>query len=217
MKGKDLNSGIRGGLWDQKHVRDMRKAVFLFGWLVHRQTVASGLVLRGKPITYGMIAEDTGWHRRTMQRWMTHLCTMGYIEVKYTYYKQMVIRVLHAKKFNPKQLSFPTTFPQSYAPEVAHGRARSGAFKERTETEQKPQRKSRAQKPRRATNLSLRSEQEQRRIVAARDSRIEREAEVYSELHVGTGPLTLGMIRAGPAFTDSVRQLAKEKAMEGAL
>jgi hypothetical protein len=36
--GKGLNSGIRGGLWEKKHSDAMADAVWLFGWLVLRQT-----------------------------------------------------------------------------------------------------------------------------------------------------------------------------------
>jgi len=119
LKGKELNSGIRGGLWDEKHYLRMGDAIWLFGWLVHRQTTqrnGQGLILRGIPLTYAIISEDTGFRRRTLQRWMATLITQGYISVKYSVYNRMVIRILNAKKFVGKQLSLPT----SGAPEVAH-------------------------------------------------------------------------------------------------
>ena len=62
--GKRLNSGIRGGLWEKKHSDAMGESVFLFGWLILRQTTqrnGTGLVLRGKPLTYADITSDTRW------------------------------------------------------------------------------------------------------------------------------------------------------------
>lgn len=110
MKGKELNSGIRGGLWDRKHSDTMGMAVYLFGWCVHRQTTQRngvGLVLRGKPMTYDIISQDTGWETWKLRRWMKILQDTGYLAVKYTTFHRMIIRVLKAKKFDPKQLELP--------------------------------------------------------------------------------------------------------------
>ncbi|GEM_PF-2243694 len=107
MRGKELNSGIRGGLWDEKHTAAMGAAVWLFGWLVHRQTTERGgvgLVLRGRPLSYREISEDTGWGERKLRYWMGILRRGGYIEVRHSIYSRMVIRVLKAKKFFPRQL-----------------------------------------------------------------------------------------------------------------
>jgi hypothetical protein len=139
--GKTLNSGIRGGLWEKKHSDAMGLAVFLFGWLIHRQTTqrnGTGLVLRGKPLTYEDISADTGWPVRTLQRWMARLKREGYIEVQYSIYGRMVIRILNAKKFNPKQFdlpifsnsSRPPTVAEVPTPTVAEVTTKSGGFKE---------------------------------------------------------------------------------------
>jgi hypothetical protein len=117
-----LNSGIRGGLWEKKHSDAMGESVFLFGWLVLRQTTqrnGTGLVLRGKPLTYADITADTGWPERTLHRWMARLQQAAYIEVSHSVYSRMVIRILNAKKFNPKQLDLPTYPGPSSTPEVA--------------------------------------------------------------------------------------------------
>jgi hypothetical protein len=154
--GRHLNSGIRGGLWEKKHSDAMGESVFLFGWLVLRQTTqrnGTGLVLRGKPLTYADITTDTGWPERTLQRWMARLQEAGYIEVSHSIYSRMVIRILNAKKFNPKQLDLPTLSSQSSTPEVADLSmptqadsstplladitTKSGGLKEGTEFEQK--------------------------------------------------------------------------------
>ena len=118
MRGKHLNSGIRGGLWDDEHLQRMGPAVWLFGWLVHRQTRERhgvGLVLGGSPLTYEMIRQDTGIAARTLKRWMARLVSSGYVCVHHTTHKRMVIQIAKAKKFGPQQLQFPqkeSTFPQ---------------------------------------------------------------------------------------------------------
>jgi hypothetical protein len=118
LRGKHLNSGLRGGLWDGEHLRRMGPAVWLFGWLVHRQTRERdgiGLVLAGSALTYEMISQDTGMAVRTLKRWMARLARAGYICVRHTTHKRMVIQIAKAKKFGPQQLRFPQmqpTFPQ---------------------------------------------------------------------------------------------------------
>jgi hypothetical protein len=126
----------------------MGESVFLFGWLVLRQTTqrnGTGLVLRGKPLTYADITADTGWPERTLRRWMARLRKAGYVEVKHSVYSRMVIRILNAKKFNPKQLELPTAHPPSSRPDVADLTrptladitTKSGRLKEGAEFEQK--------------------------------------------------------------------------------
>jgi hypothetical protein len=118
LRGKHLNSGIRGGLWEDEHLQRMGPAVWLFGWLVHRQTRERhgvGLVLGGSPITYQIISQDTGMAVRTLKRWMARLVRGGYVSVKHTAQKRMVIQIAKAKKFGPQQLQFPQeqfSFPQ---------------------------------------------------------------------------------------------------------
>jgi hypothetical protein len=122
LRGKHLNSGLRGGLWDGEHLRRMGPAVWLFGWLVHRQTRERdgvGLVLAGSALTYEMISQDTGMAVRTLKRWMARLVRAGYIHVRHTTHKRMVIQIAKAKKFGPQQLRFPQTqpnFPQFHNP-----------------------------------------------------------------------------------------------------
>lgn len=157
--GKGLNSGIRGGLWDVKHYGKMGDALWLFGWLVHRQTTqrnGEGLVLRGKCLTYAAVSDDTGFAERTLRRWMGVLRREGYVSVKHGSYKQLVVRVLNAKKFAPRQLELlaretetvrpivadmkPSIRPEVadlIRPTVADIAAKSGRFKEGTEIEHK--------------------------------------------------------------------------------
>lgn len=119
MRGKHLNSGIRGGLWEDEHLERMGPAVWLFGWLVHRQTrerYGVGLVLGGSPLTYEIIGQDTGMASRTLKRWMARLVRAGYVRVRHCAHKRMVIEIAKAKKFGPQQLEFPQKpagFPQA--------------------------------------------------------------------------------------------------------
>jgi hypothetical protein len=48
----------------------MGESIYLFGWLVTRQTKNNGLVFGGHAFTYPEISEDAGWPVRTIERWM---------------------------------------------------------------------------------------------------------------------------------------------------
>ena len=147
MTPQTMNSGIRGGLWHAKHWALMGDAVWLFGYLVHRQTTqrhGEGLVLRGKPFTYATIIEETAegdfrFTERTLMRWMARLVKLGYISVKHSCYQRRVIRILKAKKFNVKQISFPQVYAQGFPPKVADIGAKSGGIKEGIEIDHKEQ------------------------------------------------------------------------------
>ncbi|HKV27164.1 MAG TPA: hypothetical protein VJN90_02665 [Candidatus Acidoferrales bacterium] len=146
MRGKNLNCGIRGGLWDEAHLERMGAAVWLFGWLVHRQTRERdgvGLVLGGSALTYGMIQDDTGYSRRTLQRWMADLRRGGYVRVRRTCHSRMIIEVLKAKKFGAKQLGFPQAnffAPNSSAPGMAQKTVSSAPFVAQKNSSWTPQR-----------------------------------------------------------------------------
>ena len=101
MRGKDFNTGLRGVLFEAQHYERMGAAVWLYGWLVLRQTHQSGSVgwvLGGSPISYREIEEETGFNRRTLERWMTMLRRHGYIETE-TAPAGVVVRITKAKKF----------------------------------------------------------------------------------------------------------------------
>ena len=101
MRGKDFNTGLRGTLFEAQHYARMGPAVWLYGWLVLRQTRQEGTVgwvLGGKPISYREIEEETGFERKTLERWMRTLRDEGYIETSVAP-AGMVIRITKAKKF----------------------------------------------------------------------------------------------------------------------
>lgn len=101
MREKNYNAGLRGVLFEARHYQRMGSAIWLFGWLVLRQTHQSdsiGWVLGGKPVSYHEIEEETGFNARTLERWMQTLRRQGYIETDAAQ-GGVVIRIAKAKKF----------------------------------------------------------------------------------------------------------------------
>jgi DNA-binding transcriptional regulator YhcF (GntR family) len=101
MRGKDFNAGLRGVLFEARHYERMGAAVWLYGWLVLRQTHQTGSlgwVLGGSPVSYREIEEETGFNCRTLERWMRTLRHHGYIETD-AVPGGVVVRITKAKKF----------------------------------------------------------------------------------------------------------------------
>jgi hypothetical protein len=101
MRGKDFNAGLRGVLFELRHYARMGSAVWLYGWLVLRQTHQHGdvgWVLGGSPISYREIEEETGFNPRTLERWMQGLRKHGYIETE-AVPAGVIVRITKAKKF----------------------------------------------------------------------------------------------------------------------
>jgi hypothetical protein len=101
MREKNYSTGLRGVLFETGHYRRMGAAVWLYGWLVLRQTHQSGAVgwvLGGAPVTYREIEEETGFPSRTLEGWMRTLRREGYIQTE-AVPGGMVIRITKAKKF----------------------------------------------------------------------------------------------------------------------
>jgi hypothetical protein len=101
MRGKDYNAGLRGVLFEARHYEQMGSALWLYEWLVLRQTHQSGSigwVLGGAPISYHEIKEDTGFNPRTLERWMQTLRKHGYIETE-AVPSGIRVRITKAKKF----------------------------------------------------------------------------------------------------------------------
>jgi hypothetical protein len=98
----DMNIGVVGGLLDWKHVEAMGQAVWLFSWLVLRQTDENGKVLGGRVITYEEIAADMKAPKsvvRTLKRWMALLKERDYIKIEYRCWRMMIVTVLKPKKY----------------------------------------------------------------------------------------------------------------------
>lgn len=101
MREKNFNTGLRGVLFEARHYERMGAALWLYGWLVLRQTHQSGpdgWVLGGAPVSYREIEEETGFQRKTIERWMRTLRNQGYIETDATQ-RGVIIRIKKAKKF----------------------------------------------------------------------------------------------------------------------
>ena len=118
MREKDFNTGLRGVLFEAKHYARMGPAIWLYGWLVLRQTHQChgvGYVLDGTPITYREIESETGFDRR---RWRRGCVSCG---AKDTYRRTTFLRdsvpILEAKKYIPiartlLTLRFPEVKPR---------------------------------------------------------------------------------------------------------
>jgi len=102
MRSKDFSTGLRGALFEAKHYERMGPAIWLYGWLVLRETPqagSGGWVLGGKPISYREIESETDFSPRTLERWMRILRREGYIETR-TVPGGVVVRITKAKKFS---------------------------------------------------------------------------------------------------------------------
>lgn len=108
--------GAKGGLLDRKHLDAMGEAVWLFLYLLMRQTqvseVGEGVVLYGNPLTRSFIAKDAGgWPDRRIKDWTARLIKRGYIRAIRSGNDGMIffIRKAKSKAKNPKPntLYFP--------------------------------------------------------------------------------------------------------------
>jgi hypothetical protein len=100
MRGKDFNTGLRGVLFEATHYERMGSALWLYGWLVLRQTHqtgSTGWVLGGAAISYKEIEEETGFNARTLERWMGTLRREGYVETE-SAMGGLIVRITKAKK-----------------------------------------------------------------------------------------------------------------------
>jgi hypothetical protein len=100
LRENNYNTGLRGVLFDAEHYARMGAAVWLYGWLILRQTHQTGTigwVLGGAPIHYREIEEETGFNRRTLERWMKMLRRQKYIETVVVD-SGITVRILKAKK-----------------------------------------------------------------------------------------------------------------------
>ena len=100
MREKNFNTGLRGVLFEAHHYARMGSAIWLYGWLVLRQTHQTGTtgwVLGGAPVTYREIEGETGFNRRTLERWMSLLRRNAYIATEAAP-GGVIVRILKAKK-----------------------------------------------------------------------------------------------------------------------
>jgi hypothetical protein len=101
MREKNFSTGLRGVLFEARHYARMGSALWLYGWLVLRQTHQSGSVgwvLGGAPVRYREIEEETGFNCRTLERWLSTLRRQGYIETT-AVQGGVRISIMKAKKF----------------------------------------------------------------------------------------------------------------------
>jgi hypothetical protein len=100
MREKHYNTGLRGVLFEECHCARMGSAIWLYGWLVLRQTHQTGTtgwVLGGAPVTYREIEGETGFNRRTLERWMSLLRRQAYIATE-AVPRGVIVGILKATK-----------------------------------------------------------------------------------------------------------------------
>jgi len=102
IKYGNRNCGLRTNLFERKHRERMGSAIWLFGVLVRLQTTQKGdhgILLRAHHFTYDELAWLMDEKPRTVRHWLDILRRHGYVRVKWTTGKKMILWVLNAKKF----------------------------------------------------------------------------------------------------------------------
>jgi hypothetical protein len=93
--------GAKGGLCEEKHYRCMRDSVWLFLWLLVRQTgvneAGEGIVNRGHPLTRTEIQTDTGYHERRVENWIDLLRRTGYVRTERSGNDGLIFFIQNAK------------------------------------------------------------------------------------------------------------------------
>jgi hypothetical protein len=100
--------GARGGLLAEKHYQAMGESIWLFLYMLLRQTSVNdqgeGVVLYGNPLTREQIADDTGWNENNIRNWTRRLVRTGYIRAQRSGNDGCVffVRKAKSKAKNPK-------------------------------------------------------------------------------------------------------------------
>lgn len=93
--------GAKGGLLAEKHYYAMRESIWLFQWLLLRQTglneIGEGIVNYGHPITRAEIQADTGYGESRIERWTDRLRRTEYIRTEKRGNDGLIFFVLEAK------------------------------------------------------------------------------------------------------------------------
>ena len=102
--------GAKGGLLAEKHYFAMREAIWLFSWLLLRQTgineIGEGIVNYGHPLTKAEIYADTGYSEKRVERWVKRLRDTEYIRTEQRPNEGLIFFVLGAKS-KTKSTRFP--------------------------------------------------------------------------------------------------------------
>lgn len=98
MNDGHYNSGIIAGLFEAKHWHAIGEAVWLFGWLIHRQNKSTGEVLSCMPLKDDSVSLETGHPVSRIRRWRKVLVESGYISITRTPCGNSYV-ILRPKKF----------------------------------------------------------------------------------------------------------------------
>jgi hypothetical protein len=121
-------SGLKGGLFEEKHYRAMGESIWLFGWLCVRQSQINesgeGLPHYGNPLRDEEVSADTGFSIRTIQSWRAKLVRAGYIHTARVGNVGLVYFIHKAKHKakNPKPSTryFPAALQPNGSYKVSH-------------------------------------------------------------------------------------------------
>ncbi len=95
--------GLRDGVLEEKHQRQMGQARWLFDWLISKETSEKdgiGIVNYGKPLTTNEISLALGRPQKTIKRWISRLRTWAYIRTTKTLSQGLIFTIHKAKRFN---------------------------------------------------------------------------------------------------------------------
>ena len=95
----DYPIGLKNGILETKHFEVIGNSIWLYMWLIDRQTKLSNKVLNGKPITYLMFKDSIHCiDRKTYFRWLRILEEGNYI-VRERRSKGYIITIQKSKKW----------------------------------------------------------------------------------------------------------------------
>lgn len=119
--GKKVFIPLAIGILDKHHVREIGEAIWVYLWLINRTTkeVESlsgklGMVLNGRPVPSGTIAEELGLLPRTVRSHLQRLAEKSYIDIQSKGGGGQVIAVCKSKKWiqrKPQPSSQPSQQP----------------------------------------------------------------------------------------------------------
>jgi hypothetical protein len=110
--------GARGGLMEEKHYLCMRDSVWFFLFLLLKQTgvneAGEGIVNHGHPMTRAFIEDETGFHQRRIEDWISRLRRTRYIRTESRNKDGLIFFVLEAKhKTRLSRISVPVIQSQA--------------------------------------------------------------------------------------------------------
>ena len=114
---------VSSGLLEAHHFRNIGEALWVYLWVLNRQTRADGSVLGGAPVSCRQIGDELGCSERSIRRHVRRLEDRGYVETSRTP-SGFRITVRLQKKFPPRHYRPPS--PARYGRSLTKGSATGG-------------------------------------------------------------------------------------------